>query len=365
MKKLLFTGGHHNGAVSLIDWLVKKDRDISYVWVGRKMSAEYKDVTSRNVKFYNLIAGKLFRARSILYLHKIIWNLLLIPVGCLMSLVILIIEKPALIISFGGYLALPVVFMGKLLGIPAVTHEQTTTIGLANKLIYRFVNKVYVSWPVKFYPSNYRNKMVFTGLALRNVLTETKDKFVFNNNDPVIYVTGGKSGSAVINNYIFNNIDELTEKCNIIWSVGASNTDNDVCIYENAITNLSKHKSTKVVLREYFKEDEIGRVFNTFDLAISRGGAHVIYELLALERPAIIIPIPWSSSNEQSKNADYFKESGLGIVIDQESTSDAEFLEIVFNTLTSLNKFKLRNSSYKVVMNGQEKLGNEILSIIK
>ena len=49
--------------------------------------------------------------------------------------------------SFGGYLAVPVVVAGWFLGIPSITHEQTVVAGYANKVIAFFAKRILVSWP--------------------------------------------------------------------------------------------------------------------------------------------------------------------------------------------------------------------------
>lgn len=367
MTKLLFTGGHHNSAVALIDWLKEKDESISYVWVGKKKSPEYKEVRHRNIPFYNIYAGKLFRATSIRYLHKIIWNLLIIPVGFLTALRILSKEKPTLIISFGGFIALPIIFAGKILKIPSVTHEQTTTMGLANSLIAKYVDKIYVSWPVTFYPEKFKEKLVYTGLPLRKSLfNPRKDKkFVFKNKKPVLYVTGGKSGASVLNTYVLNNLTELLSSVNIIWQTGSNSEYNNTRKIKDDILSLNDWEQEGVFYQDYYDESDIGEIFNNVDLVVSRGGAHTVYELLALKIPAIIIPIPWSSNNEQYKNAQYFESSGLGVLFDQEEIDAEGFLKQVLSMITNLNKWKIKDSKFDVLLNGQECLGNEIFSQLK
>ena len=65
--KLLFTGGHHNSALAVINWLIAKDKDIKIEWVGDQYPSkgitypEYKEVSELKIPYHKITAGKLFR----------------------------------------------------------------------------------------------------------------------------------------------------------------------------------------------------------------------------------------------------------------------------------------------------------------
>ena len=162
MKTLVFTGGHHTSALVVAKELKKKGWNIIWyghrhsMWGDESDSAEYREVTAAGIKFYDLKAGKFYATFSPLKLIRI-------PYGFLQAFLLLIFHRPNGIVSFGGYLAVPTVICGWLLGIPSVTHEQTLVAGWANKLISLFVKKIAVSWPnsLTHYP---KAKTIFTGL---------------------------------------------------------------------------------------------------------------------------------------------------------------------------------------------------------
>ena len=140
MKTLVFTGGHHTGALEVAKAL--KEKGWNTVWFGHKHSmwndtshsSEYREVTESGIVFYKLLAGKFHHTYNPLKLIRI-------PFGFIQALCLLLLLKPAGIVSFGGYLAVPTVIMGWLLGIPSITHEQTVTQGWANKLIALFAKR--------------------------------------------------------------------------------------------------------------------------------------------------------------------------------------------------------------------------------
>ena len=153
MKTLVFTGGHHTSALEVAKQLKRRGWRIIWfghrhsMWSDKSDSAEYHDVTTSDIKFYNLQAGKFYRTFHPLKLIRIPW-------GFIQSFYWLLRLKPVGIVSFGGYLAVPTVITGWILGIPAITHEQTVAAGWANRLIARFAQKIAVTWPVsaRHYP---------------------------------------------------------------------------------------------------------------------------------------------------------------------------------------------------------------------
>ncbi len=159
MKKIVICGGHLSPALALIGQL-QKEKDLEIIFFGRKFategsantSAEFKEINSQNLKFVNITAGRLSRKLTI----PALISYLKIPLGFIQSFFNLLILRPKLIVSFGGYISPPVVFCGWLLGIDSICHEQPVVPGLANKINSLFVRKIFVSWPdtAKYFPEN-------------------------------------------------------------------------------------------------------------------------------------------------------------------------------------------------------------------
>src|SRR3990167_1147055 len=374
-SKILFTGGHFNSSVAVIDWLSEKGSiKTDFVWVGKKYTKgscgsttpEYIEVSRREIPFYHLNAGKLFRTTSIRFFPSVILGILLIPAGFVQSLYILLKERPSLVVSFGGFLALPVVVCSKLLGIKTVTHEQTVVLGLANQIISKFAENIYTSWPVRYYKVSpkIRQKMVYTGLPLSSGIFKEDKKINFNNNLPVIYATGGKAGAKFINSLILNSLPDLLPKANLVWSFGGSFGEKTFAEAKDSISKLKKEAKGKVILRKYIFEDEIGAVYSISDLVVCRGGAHTIYEIALLKKKALVIPIPWSSNNEQYLNACIIEKLGLGKILEQELLTSQEFVELIVSMIFGDVGRKTSEAMY-IERNGQEKLGNEIIKHLK
>src|SRR5437868_379316 len=118
--KILVTGAHFTPAVATIEQL-KKYPDISIVYVGRKTtqegdsspSAESKILPTLGIKYIPITTGRLQRSFTIYTIP----SLLKIPIGFIQAFYLILKEKPTVILSFGGYVALPLVFVGWLFSI--------------------------------------------------------------------------------------------------------------------------------------------------------------------------------------------------------------------------------------------------------
>ena len=239
--------------------------------------------------------------------------------------------------SFGGYIAVPTVIAGWVLGIPSITHEQTVVAGWANWLVSKFVKKVLVSWPQsqKYFP---QEKTVFVGLPLRQAIFEVKSQnFLVDNNLPTLYITAGKIGSHVINKIVGECLADLLGICNVIHQCGDNSVYNDF----DTLTSLKSGLGTTVgqyYLRKFIFEDEIGEAFAKSNLVLSRSGAHTTAELLALKKPCLLIPIPWVSHNEQYENAKILVDARLGTILPEAKLSAQSLVDGVKMALEDLDR---------------------------
>lgn len=338
-KRLVITGGHLTPALALINEIKKDDSDWQIYYFGRKYalegskeeSFEYKTVSQlEGVKFIPLVAGKLQRR----WTRYAILHLIKIPVGFFMALVWLLKIRPSLIVSFGGYLSVPVVASGWLLGIPSITHEQTAAMGLANKINSFFVKKIAVSFPSLLKEIGSK-KVVWTGNPLRpEVFRKEPPKSSrlwpkINFQKPLLYVTGGKTGSVTINRVIKKALPQLTKKFFVLHQIG--------------LDPSAKPTRRKNYLAVRFVENgDIGWVLNRAALVISRAGANTVLELAALAKPAILIPIPWSAGDEQRKNAQFLKKLGLAEIIEQDQFDEKTLLTTIAKMMKNQNRYRLK-----------------------
>lgn len=335
--KIIITGGHHSSALPVINLLQEKHPEAKLYWFGHKYSAqgdknptlEFKEICALGIPFYPIQAGKFYKTINLVRLAKI-------PLGFFQCLYLLFKIKPQVILSFGGYIAVPTVIAGWILGIPCVTHEQTVVAGWANRVISKFAQKVLISWPQSstYFP---KKKTVFVGLPLRKAIFQSlSNNFSVQNNLPTIYITTGKIGSHVINNVVSNCLANLLEFCNVIHQCGDNSVFND---FEHLSSIKESLGSTKgqYYLRKFVLEDEIGEAFSKSRLVVSRSGAHTTSELMALNKPCLLIPIPWVSHNEQYLNATVLAQCNLGVILPESQLSPKSLVENIKILLQKTN----------------------------
>lgn len=316
--KILITGGHITPALAVIEEL-ERQKTGKIVFIGRKYaldfektpSFEYQVIKKRGIKFINLRAGRLSRILSL----KSLLNLLKFPLGLTGAFRVLKKEAPDLVLSFGGYVALPIGLAAYGLKIPVFTHEQTIIPGLTNRLIGRFAKKVFVSFPAskKYFK---QEKVELTGNPLRRAIFKVKKKpFVISQNQPTIYVTGGSLGSHSLNLQIEKILPQLLSKFQVIHQVGDTEQYQDF----ERLSNIN-HKN--YFIKKHFYDDEIGYIYSISDLVVSRAGANTIFELIALKKPSILIPLPWSAAGEQLTQAQLLKDQAVADVFNQDDESE-------------------------------------------
>ncbi|WP_246562480.1 undecaprenyldiphospho-muramoylpentapeptide beta-N-acetylglucosaminyltransferase [Rickettsiella endosymbiont of Dermanyssus gallinae] len=336
--KILFTGGGSAGHVTpnfpLIQLLKNKGATIFYV--GSKQGIERSLVAPLNIPYYSVTTGKLRRYWS--------WENFLTPFqlvfGIAQSFLLCRSLKPNIIFSKGGFVALPVVIGGWLSRIPVVIHESDLTPGLANRLSFPFAKLICVTFPVTTQYFKNKAKVLVTGVPIRESLYQgDRSKGLrfcgFSEAKPVLLIMAGGLGSVDINNMIRRLLVPLTSKFQVIHLCGKGKLG-------EYFSNVPDYKQF-----EYLQE-ELADVLASADLVISRAGATSIYELIALKKPHILLPLSKQASRgDQIKNADYFSKQGLSAVLYAEEFSDEKFLQTAFDCYADLEVIKNKLTSFK------------------
>jgi len=341
MKKVVLTGGHLTPALALIEEL-ETAGGIKLLFFGRKyategvktISTEYKVIQKQKIKFYTITAGRLQRK----FTKYTLSSLLKLPIGFLQSFLYLLLVRPLLIVSFGGYLSVPVVISGWLLGIDSVTHEQATIPGLANKINSLFVKKIFISWKQTAVFFDSRKTEVIGNLTRKSMYKLKPESKIFTNylkrSKNLILVLGGSQGSHVLNTLTFDLIKHLPNFY-FLHQVGVTNWNGD-------LDKAKKIKSQRYLATDYIGSEDFARVLKKTQIVISRAGANTIWDLATFKKPSILIPLPISASGEQMANAKVLEKEGFAKIITQGELTSKKVQEAVYeiqkNSKTLLEK---------------------------
>jgi len=360
---IAFCGGHHTSSLPIIDEILENNT-FKVIFIGRKKtfkddkndSLEFLDITERKIKFYDLKTSKFFKSNPLSFLK--------IFLGFFHSLYILIREDVKLVVSFGGYIAVPVVLAAFVLRKKIITHEQTVVVGLGNKFISYFADRVLLTWPssLKYFD---KKKSLVIGLPLRKSFFDlSRNLFPIKNKLPTIFITCGKTGSHIINNFILENLEFLLTYFNLIHQSGDYSVTNDFSHLEMEYENIKANVKGQYYINKFLNEDQVNSAFRTCDFLISRSGAHTIYEILHFNKKAIMIPIPWVSQNEQYLNAKLVFDAGLGLIL-EESNLNLENFKIYVKKILS-REYELKDVKIKEIISlkATQKFVNEIKDLI-
>jgi len=194
--------------------------------------------------------------------------------------------KPDLVIGMGGYISGVVIKQAIKKDIKTIIHEQNAIMGFANKLVYKKVNKVLLTYEIK--DLNIKNKCLIGNPRLNYVKKtyKTSDK-------NIILIFGGSLGSVFLNNLIINNIDYFNiQFYNIYLVVGDK-------YYVDNQSKIKKIEKDYTFIKIYNFLDNIIDIMKDSSLIICRSGASTISEILGLRkrgnklRIEPNIPISW------------------------------------------------------------------------
>ena len=369
-------GGHFSPALAVIE---QKPQDWEILLVGRKhtfegdtvLSLEYQTARRLDLPFESITTGRLQRR----FTRYTLSSLIKMPVGLAQAKKILSRFKPDVVLSFGGYVSIPVVLAAAMQRVPIVIHEQTLHAGLANKIASRFAKKICISWEqsAKFFP---KNKTVLTGNPLQEAFLirhSGEDEGRLQNPDsgqarmtekglPLIYVTGGSGGAHGINVLIEGCLEKLLEKFTVIHQTGDAKQFGDFERLQNLRSGLSVALQKNYRLEKFIKPEEVLAIMNQADLVVSRSGINTVTELLYLGKPCLLIPLPYGQHNEQLANANFMKKTGLAEVIDQLTTAPDDLYEKVSYMISGLDTYKRHKDEARKLIhaNAAEKIIREV-----
>lgn len=361
--KVVICGGHLTPALGLIEYLEKRKNYQTY-YIGRKyalegdkaLSLEYISVRKMGLPFYTLHCGRLQRS----FTRYTLLSLAKLPVSIIQSFFILHKIKPTVIVSFGGYVALPVCLAAWFFQIAVITHEQTHILGLTNRVIARFAKVLCLTWPeTKYLPA--KVKIVLTGCPLREYkyLQQKNEILDFGEqNLPLIYITGGSLGSAAINKVVDEVLSHLSSKFRIIHQTGAANSGKDFQKLQQLKKSLPKTLQRNYKLVKHIDPDIVGNVLNSCQLVIGRAGANTVLEIQSMGKAAIFIPLPWAASNEQEENARRLENFGSAVMIKQDELTPKLLLNTIDSIFENFEFYerKARVAQRELILDGAKRL---------
>ncbi len=324
-------------ALTLIKEISKHGISVSYI--GSSHGIERKLVGEHHLPYYPIATGKLrryFSVQNFIDPFKIVW-------GFLQALCLLIPlkRKSTLIFSTGGFVSVPVVAAARVLGFKVFIHEQTSRVGLANRIAGKLAHKIFISFESskQFFATT---KVVLSGYPVRSECFNSKLTHSFVSgidlgkiDKPVMFITGGGNGSLLLNQAVKDELSELSQKYFIIHQVGSS-----------FIEEYKKFESETYKPMAFIGEGMID-LFKKADLVVSRAGAGTVCELIALGKTSVFIPLKIAQFNEQWHNAMEAKDKLGSIVISEDDFKSTKLSSL---QITQPNIANIKTNATKTIV---------------
>ena len=363
-RKIVLTGGGTAGHVTPNIALLPSLREAGYeiAYVGSEDGIEKELMLDCGVSYIGVPTGKLRRYFDL----KNFTDPFRVIKGFSEARRFLKSYRPDVVFSKGGFVSVPVVRAAASLRIPCVIHESDMTPGLANKLCYSAAAKICCNFPetMEKLPGK---KAVLTGTPIRaelfsgdreeglricgfakdavissseasaastdsaehvpgivpeiipDIVPEIAPDIVPDTGKPVLMIMGGSQGAQSVNEAVRKHLDELLRDFRVIHLCGAGK-------YDASLDNVEGYRQF-----EYVKDD-LKHLFAAADVIVSRAGANAIFEILALQKPNLLIPLSVGTRGDQILNARSFEAQGFSKVLvesEEEGVLDKKLVSTV------------------------------------
>lgn len=304
MKTIVFTGGGTAGHVTpnlaLIQILSKRYRCVYIGGDGMEKRLATAAVGEKN--YIEISAAKLRR--------KLTLSNLLLPFKVIKSIRqckrILGEINPSLVFAKGGYVSFPVVRAANKLKIPVFIHESDASMGLANKLLKNKCAIIFTSFDTV--AEKCGKKAICSGSPIRQSIYKADRQrgllsMGFDGKRKIVTVMGGSLGAASLNCLLLDSLSLLTK-------------DYDVFLISGKGKKLSA-SGPGFAQTEF--ADNIFDIFAASDVVVARSGANTVFELAAMKKPMVLVPLSRATRGEQKQNAEYFATKNCCVVADEET----------------------------------------------
>lgn len=298
------SGGHLYPQVAVAGEILKAAPATEIFFVSTRGSIEERLIPKSGYEVVLIPSGKL-KGQGPVGLAKTLLSLFLSIFVCLK---ILILRRPDLIFSAGGYAGAPFLVLGSLLGVRCEILEQNRMPGLANRWMAKFCRRVYVNFE--------GSKDLFPGKEVRVVghpcrpeiekarWPEAEMLVRANRNPFKIFVFGGSQGAVGIN--------RLMAAAAAFWGeldieVLHQTGEND---FERVKSDYQKSGFSRVRVEKFIYE--MAEAFRDSHLVICRAGASSLAELAAAGKASLLIPLV-SKDRHQEFNATEMEKIGASL----------------------------------------------------
>jgi UDP-N-acetylglucosamine--N-acetylmuramyl-(pentapeptide) pyrophosphoryl-undecaprenol N-acetylglucosamine transferase len=314
------TGGHVIPAIAVAEEILRRGGEARFVGTADRLEARLVPAAGFAIDFIEVrplrgkgAGGALRGAASV-------------PRAVLRSMALLKEIGPSAVLGVGGYVAGPVVLAAKLMRLPTAVLEQNATVGFANKVVARLVDRAFITYEetARAFP---RRAVELTGNPVKSaILAASEAPRTAARGRVRLLVMGGSQGARTID----ENVPESIVRCGL----GARVEVLHQCGKGRREQVLARYAAGAVEARVVEFIDDTASAYADADIVVARSGATTVAELTVMGTPAVLVPYPHHADRQQEKNAAPMKRAGAARVLDEKAAAfeadlDAALRELV------------------------------------
>lgn len=218
-------------------------------------------------------------------------------------------DKPAVVVGFGGYPAIPAMAAAWLLKIPCMIHEQNGVLGRVNQLFAKRVDKIACgTWPTAL-PEGVTGEHV--GNPVRSaILDRAGAPYIPPGDYPMsILVMGGSQGARILSDIVPPAIANLPREIRKNVRVSQQAREEDV----DRVATFYAEQGIAAEIQTFF--NDVPKRLAEAQLFVGRSGASTVADVSIIGRPAIWVPLGSAIRDEQTANARELVAAGAAIMI--------------------------------------------------
>ena len=325
------SGGHIYPGLAVAEKLIE-DNDVHFVLGAKEIDKNIAKNFDQKIKVKHINAlsfNKKYSFKKVKTWPKFFNFIFRLKMNTFSQLIFLKKNKIERIFATGGYVCVPVMIAGKLLRKKMFFHEQNVVLGLAGKVAKRLGVKILYSWPTE------NANVEVVGCPLKKEIQALVDESDASLTTNQVVIFGGSNGSKEINDYIAQNLNEISKKTemNLINITGA-----------NEYSSIKPNAKKGYEVIEY--SHDLPELIAKAKFVVCRSGATTCFELMALKKPALLLPLKSAGNNEQVKNAQAMEKMGYGVKVNGE-TFLTQFLNFSNNEDSILDNIQVSYSQHK------------------
>lgn len=336
------SGGHVTPIAAVIRELQKQSGTQIRVWCDKGFASEARSIVAKcdpTIPVEVITAGKLRRYHHFTLLQHftvpwVFWpnvrDFFLVIIGTLQSIVKLLLWRPDIVFTKGGFVCLPVGWAAALLRIPLIIHDSDAHPGLTNRLLAPFARTIGTGAPLEYY-SYPKEKSVYVGIPVGEGFRPfsaaeqrgAKEHLGFSVTRPLTVITGGGLGAQHLNNAVALHLKALLRHTNVLLISGSAQYDE--------LRTLTPQNDERFQLEGFISEG-MSTILGAADVVVARAGATTLLELAALAKPTILVPNAKLTGGHQLKNAKVYADKQAVLVIDEDkfdNVKDTTLLDAV------------------------------------